>query len=90
MGQKYFLNPCQTAFSSMGKCGLAVRVDCCDISARVDQQLCHFGAIILLRGVHDQRGHPVELDTAFLWASVLMVLSSFAAYLIMKRIGIIK
>jgi zinc transporter len=31
-----------------------------------------------------------DLDTAFLWASLLMVLSSFAAYLIMKRIGIIR
>ena len=65
MGQKHLLNPCQTVFSSMGKCGLAVRVDCCDISARVDQQLCHFGAIILLRGVHDQRGHPVEVRIRF-------------------------
>jgi zinc transporter len=36
------------------------------------------------------KGLPfTDLDTAFLWASVLMVLSSFAAYLIMKRIGII-
>jgi hypothetical protein len=31
-----------------------------------------------------------ELDTAFLWASLLMLLSSFAAYLIMKRIGILR
>jgi zinc transporter len=31
-----------------------------------------------------------ELDTAFLWASALMRLSSFAAYLIMKRIGILR
>ena len=31
-----------------------------------------------------------ELDTAFLWASALMLLSSFAAYLIMKRIGILR
>jgi hypothetical protein len=37
------------------------------------------------------KGLPfTDLDTAFLWASLLMVLSSFAAYLIMKRIGIIK
>lgn len=37
------------------------------------------------------KGLPfTDLDTAFLWASVLMVLSSFAAYLIMKRIGIIR
>ncbi len=37
------------------------------------------------------KGLPfTELDTAFLWASVLMLLSSFAAYLIMKRIGIIR
>jgi zinc transporter len=37
------------------------------------------------------KGLPfTELETAFLWASALMILSSFAAYLIMKRIGIIK
>ena len=37
------------------------------------------------------KGLPfTDLDTAFLWASVLMVLSSLAAYLIMKRIGIIR
>jgi zinc transporter len=37
------------------------------------------------------KGLPfTELDTAFLWASLLMLLSSFAAYLIMKRIGIVK
>jgi zinc transporter len=37
------------------------------------------------------KGLPfTDLDTAFLWASVLMVLSSFAAYLIMKRIGIVR
>jgi zinc transporter len=37
------------------------------------------------------KGLPfTELDTAFLWASLLMALSSFAAYLIMKRIGIVK
>jgi zinc transporter len=36
------------------------------------------------------KGLPfTDLDTAFLWAS-LLILSSFAAYLIMKRIGIIK
>ena len=37
------------------------------------------------------KGLPfTDLDTAFLWASVLMVLSSLAAYLIMKRVGIIR
>src|SRR5882757_2335128 len=37
------------------------------------------------------KGLPfTDLDTAFSWASLLMVLSSFAAYLIMKRIGIIR
>jgi zinc transporter len=37
------------------------------------------------------KGLPfTDLDTAFLWASLLMLLSSFAAYLIMKRIGIIR
>jgi zinc transporter len=37
------------------------------------------------------KGLPfTDLDTAFLWASLLMVLSSFGAYLIMKRIGIIR
>jgi zinc transporter len=37
------------------------------------------------------KGLPfTELDSAFLWASFLMVLSSFAAYLVMKRIGVIK
>jgi zinc transporter len=37
------------------------------------------------------KGLPfTDLDTAFLWASLLLVLSSFAAYLIMKRIGIIR
>jgi zinc transporter len=37
------------------------------------------------------KGLPfTELDTAFLWASALMLLSSFAAYLIMKRIGILR
>jgi zinc transporter len=37
------------------------------------------------------KGLPfTDLDTAFLWASLLMVLSSFVAYLIMKRIGIIR
>ena len=37
------------------------------------------------------KGLPfTDLDTAFLWASLLMVLSSGAAYLIMKRIGIIR
>jgi Mg2+ and Co2+ transporter CorA len=34
---------------------------------------------------------PLQAETqAFLWASLLMVLSSFAAYLIMKRIGILR
>jgi hypothetical protein len=38
-----------------------------------------------------RKGLPfMELDTAFLWASALMLLSSFAAYLIMKRIGILR
>jgi zinc transporter len=37
------------------------------------------------------KGLPfTDMESAFLWASVLMVLSSFAAYLIMKRIGIIR
>jgi zinc transporter len=37
------------------------------------------------------KGLPLtELETGFLWASLLLVLSSFAAYLIMKRIGIIR
>jgi len=37
------------------------------------------------------KGLPfTDLDTAFLWASLLMLLSSLAAYLIMKRIGIIR
>lgn len=37
------------------------------------------------------KGLPfTDLETAFLWASLLMLLSSFAAYLIMKRIGIIR
>jgi zinc transporter len=37
------------------------------------------------------KGLPfTDLDTAFLRASLLMVLSSFAAYLIMKRFGIIR
>jgi zinc transporter len=37
------------------------------------------------------KGLPfTDLDTAFLWASLLMVLSSYVAYLIMKHIGIIK
>jgi zinc transporter len=37
------------------------------------------------------KGLPfTEMETAFLWASLLMLLSSLAAYLIMKRIGIIK
>jgi zinc transporter len=37
------------------------------------------------------KGLPfTDLDTAFLWASVLMLLSSFGAYLVMKRIGIIR
>jgi zinc transporter len=37
------------------------------------------------------KGLPfTDLETAFLWASLLLVLSSVAAYLIMKRIGIIR
>jgi zinc transporter len=37
------------------------------------------------------KGLPfTELDSAFLLASLLMILSSYAAYLIMKRIGVIK
>jgi hypothetical protein len=37
------------------------------------------------------KGLPfTEPDTAFLWASLLMLLSSFAAYLIMRRIGILR
>jgi zinc transporter len=37
------------------------------------------------------KGLPfTDLETAFLWASLLMVLSSLAAYFIMKRIGIIR
>ena len=37
------------------------------------------------------KGLPfTDLDTAFLWASLLMVLSSVAAYFVMKRIGIIR
>lgn len=36
------------------------------------------------------KGLPfTELEAAFLWASLLMILSSLAAYFIMKRIGII-
>ncbi len=36
------------------------------------------------------KGLPfAELEAAFLWASLLMILSSLAAYFIMKRIGII-
>ena len=37
------------------------------------------------------KGLPfTDLETAFLWASLLMVVSSLAAYFIMKRIGIIR
>ena len=37
------------------------------------------------------KGLPfTDIDTALLWASLLMLLSSLAAYLIMKRIGIIR
>ena len=37
------------------------------------------------------KGLPfTDLETAFLWASLLLVLSSLAAYFIMKRIGIIR
>jgi zinc transporter len=37
------------------------------------------------------KGLPsTDLDTAFLWASALMLLSSFAAYLIRRRIGILR
>ena len=37
------------------------------------------------------KGLPfADLDAAFLWASLLMVLSSCAAYFIMKRIGVIR
>jgi zinc transporter len=37
------------------------------------------------------KGLPfTELETAFLWASLLMIISSVVAYLIMKRIGIIR
>jgi zinc transporter len=37
------------------------------------------------------KGLPfTDLETAFLWASLLMVLSSLAAYFIMRRIGIIR
>jgi zinc transporter len=31
-----------------------------------------------------------DLDTAFLWASALMLLPWFAAWLIMRRIGILR
>ena len=37
------------------------------------------------------KGLPfTELETAFLWASLLMVVSSIVAYFIMKRIGIVR
>ena len=37
------------------------------------------------------KGLPfTELETAFLWASLLMIISSVVAYFIMKRIGIIR
>jgi zinc transporter len=37
------------------------------------------------------KGLPfTELETAFLWASVLMILSSLGAYFVMKRIGLIR
>jgi zinc transporter len=37
------------------------------------------------------KGLPfTDLDTAFLWASALMLLSSIGAYFIMKRIGIVR
>jgi zinc transporter len=37
------------------------------------------------------KGLPfTELETAFLWASLLMIVSSVVAYFIMKRIGIIR
>jgi zinc transporter len=37
------------------------------------------------------KGLPfADLETAFLWAASLMLLSSLAAYFIMKRIGIIR
>ena len=37
------------------------------------------------------KGLPLtDVESGFLWAALLMVLSSLAAYMIMKRIGIIK
>ena len=37
------------------------------------------------------KGLPfAEVETAFLWASLLMIFSSVVAYFIMKRIGIIR
>jgi zinc transporter len=37
------------------------------------------------------KGLPfTDLDTAFLWASAPILLSSFAAWLIMRRIGILR
>jgi zinc transporter len=37
------------------------------------------------------KGLPfADLDGAFLWAALLMALSSLAAYLLMKRIGLIR
>ena len=37
------------------------------------------------------KGLPLtDVETGFLWAASLIVLSSIAAYLIMKRIGIVR
>src|SRR4051812_15018275 len=40
---------------------------------------------------HEYQGLPfTDLGTAFLWASAPMLLPSFAAWLIMRRIGILR
>ena len=57
---QHFLNSRQAALSRVAKRRLTLGINRSDIGAGASEQLCHFAAIILLRGVHDQGRHPIE------------------------------
>src|SRR5437899_2119836 len=50
----------QAALSSMVEGRLTLGINRCNVGPGVDQQFRHLAAIVLLRGVHDQRRHAVE------------------------------
>src|SRR5439155_20271256 len=63
-------DPIQAALLRVGQGGLSAGVGGGEVGAGGDQQLGRFGAIVLLRGVHDERSHCVELRIGLAIAAV--------------------